>query len=70
MLVFKRPEKTHFMPSSVVFPGGAVELKDQSRDWITHFKNFGISENHLKDLTRVSGKRPPMYLENENSIRK
>ncbi|XP_055637478.1 acyl-coenzyme A diphosphatase NUDT19-like isoform X2 [Toxorhynchites rutilus septentrionalis] len=33
VLVFKRTEKTSFMPNSIVFPGGAYDKQDESARW-------------------------------------
>lgn len=70
VLVFTRSAKTSFMPNSCAFPGGATEATDQSKDWIKHFQNFGITESRLQELGNIKGDRPPIFHQNDAEISK
>ncbi|XP_053673430.1 acyl-coenzyme A diphosphatase NUDT19-like [Anopheles nili] len=61
VLVFKRPERTSFMPNAVVFPGGAFDKQDSELQW-----NKLLSKLNTEPLTRVSGPRPFIF-ETESS---
>lgn len=49
VLLLKRPTKLSF-PGGTVFPGGIQEKSDESDEWLTHIKNSGIEDCHLKRL--------------------
>ncbi|KAL1378146.1 hypothetical protein pipiens_015780 [Culex pipiens pipiens] len=61
VLVFKRTEKTAFMPNSIVFPGGAVDKQDAILSWTDFFAKQGISKERLAGLTQVGGTRPFIF---------
>lgn len=61
VLVFKRTEKTAFMPNSIVFPGGAVDKQDANPNWTDFFVRQGISKDLLAGLTKVGGTRPFIF---------
>ncbi|XP_055613510.1 acyl-coenzyme A diphosphatase NUDT19-like [Uranotaenia lowii] len=61
VLVFKRTEKTSFMPNSIVFPGGAFDKQDETPHWNGFFKKHGISDDLLKNVTNIAGPRPFIF---------
>uniref|UniRef100_A0A2M4BSA2 Putative nucleoside diphosphate-linked moiety x motif 19 n=2 Tax=Anopheles marajoara TaxID=58244 RepID=A0A2M4BSA2_9DIPT len=63
VLVFKRPEKSSFMPSSIVFPGGTFDKQDDSPAWIGLLKDRGVSPEALANLSPagVAGSRPHIF---------
>lgn len=66
VLVFKRTEKTSFMPNSIVFPGGAFDKQDGSPSWNGFFSKAGVSSDKLTGLTKVQGPRPFIF-ENDDA---
>ncbi|XP_055548179.1 acyl-coenzyme A diphosphatase NUDT19-like [Wyeomyia smithii] len=68
VLVFKRTEKTSFMPNSIVFPGGAVDKQDESLQWNGLFARLGGKSHleQLENLTKIEGPRPFIF-ENSSS---
>jgi nucleoside diphosphate-linked moiety X motif 19, mitochondrial len=63
--VFKRTEKTSFMPNSVVFPGGAIDDTDENSNWCSLFDKSGLSAEKLKNL-EIQGVRPPIFYGNNS----
>ncbi|XP_058818651.1 acyl-coenzyme A diphosphatase NUDT19-like [Topomyia yanbarensis] len=61
VLVFKRTEKTAFLPNSIVFPGGAFDKQDEDPSWRRVFNRMGIPDELLLKLTRVAGSRPFIF---------
>ncbi|XP_055637477.1 acyl-coenzyme A diphosphatase NUDT19-like isoform X1 [Toxorhynchites rutilus septentrionalis] len=61
VLVFKRTEKTSFMPNSIVFPGGAYDKQDESARWVELFSRMNVPNNLLQALTKVEGPRPFIF---------
>ncbi|XP_058125439.1 acyl-coenzyme A diphosphatase NUDT19-like [Anopheles ziemanni] len=61
VLTFKRTEKTSFMPSSVVFPGGGFDRQDGALEWTNFFEQRGVNTDRLKSLTQVTGPRPYIF---------
>lgn len=61
ILVFRRSSKASFMPSSIVFPGGQTEKADETRDWLALYKNLGVSDKRIKQLSLVEGLRPFIF---------
>lgn len=61
VLVFKRSSKASFMPSSIVFPGGQTERADETRDWLALYKNLGVSDQRIRQLSLVEGPRPLIF---------
>ncbi|XP_049537784.1 acyl-coenzyme A diphosphatase NUDT19-like [Anopheles darlingi] len=61
VLVFKRPEKSSFMPNSIVFPGGAFDKQDDSPAWNGLLKDRGVSPEALANLSNVAGSRPHIF---------
>lgn len=59
--MFKRTEKTSFMPNSIVFPGGAFDKQDENPQWNGFFSKMGVSGDLLKNLTNVAGPRPFIF---------
>ncbi|XP_053695543.1 acyl-coenzyme A diphosphatase NUDT19-like [Sabethes cyaneus] len=64
VLVFKRTEKTSFMPNSIVFPGGAVDKQDENLQWNGIFSRLGGVQLELENLSKVDSSRPFIF---ENS---
>uniref|UniRef100_A0A182NAU3 Nudix hydrolase domain-containing protein n=1 Tax=Anopheles dirus TaxID=7168 RepID=A0A182NAU3_9DIPT len=56
VLVFKRPERTSFMPNAVVFPGGAFDKQDAALAW-----NSLLPKTITTPLAHVSGPRPFIF---------
>lgn len=63
VLLLQRSEKSGFMPSAFVFPGGLVEPSDFSNDWMTVFErhvqkpNFGLGV-----VRQPPDTRSPMFI--------
>lgn len=69
-MVAKRSNKSSFMPSVTVFPGGALEKSDETTDWLELYKTLGITNNKFDDLLKVQGPRASIYQQpiDENCI--
>ncbi|XP_058059872.1 acyl-coenzyme A diphosphatase NUDT19-like [Anopheles bellator] len=63
VLVFKRPERSSFMPNAVVFPGGAFSKQDCTLEW-----NRLLSPEITQQLAKVSGPRPPIFETDGHSL--
>lgn len=50
------------MKNSIVFPGGATDKWDESKEWINLYKKLGITETKLKQLSAVHGPRPGIFI--------
>ncbi|XP_058981169.1 acyl-coenzyme A diphosphatase NUDT19 [Musca domestica] len=56
LLLIKRSDKTAIVQNQGVFPGGILDLSDESVEWLKYFQEFGISQEALKQLVVVDGK--------------
>uniref|UniRef100_A0AAG5CVK9 Nudix hydrolase domain-containing protein n=1 Tax=Anopheles atroparvus TaxID=41427 RepID=A0AAG5CVK9_ANOAO len=61
VLVFKRTEKTSFLPNHIVFPGGTFDPQDESPRWLSLFAQQGIPEEAVRSVATVSGPRPYIF---------
>lgn len=50
ILFQKRSAKSEFMPSTIVFPGGAIDDSDCSHNWLSYFKSFNIADHKFKEF--------------------
>ncbi|XP_058448288.1 acyl-coenzyme A diphosphatase NUDT19-like [Malaya genurostris] len=57
VLVFKRTEKTAFLPNSIVFPGGAFDKQDENPQWKEFLSQMGVPSERLLQLSKVDGHR-------------
>lgn len=61
LLFLKRSQKSRFMPSAFVFPGGVIENSDFSQEWLEVFEKCGYSSEDLYRDFRSNGPLPEMY---------
>lgn len=52
LLTIKRAAKSSFMPGTYVFPGGALEAADATRDWLKLYERFGFPGQSFAQLDR------------------
>ncbi|GAB0095943.1 Nucleoside diphosphate-linked moiety X motif 19 [Sergentomyia squamirostris] len=57
VLVLKRSSTASFMPNGIVFPGGALEESDSSLEWLTLYRDMGISDSRIAQLSQIEGPR-------------
>ncbi|KAG8562739.1 hypothetical protein GDO81_015793 [Engystomops pustulosus] len=63
VLFLQRSEKSGFMPSAFVFPGGLVEPSDFSNDWVKVFARHAQKPNFgLGIVKQPCDTRPPMFI--------
>lgn len=66
--MFKRHEKTSFMPNSICFPGGGVDKTDENKNWLNHFNKFGVSAERLKkDFCTYDSEKSFIFKNNDES---
>lgn len=47
-----RSPQTAFAPKHCVFPGGNLEIEgDAIKEWLTYFRQFGVTETHLQRIS-------------------
>lgn len=61
VLTFERTSKMSFMPNSHVFPGGVVDVADESQNWLKLYKSFGITDQKIQEVSAVAGNRPFIF---------
>ncbi|XP_058059833.1 acyl-coenzyme A diphosphatase NUDT19-like [Anopheles bellator] len=61
VLVFKRTEKTSFLPNHIVFPGGAFDPQDETPSWLSYFRQQNVPDRSIQALASVSGPRPYIF---------
>uniref|UniRef100_A0A6B2EH88 Putative nucleoside diphosphate-linked moiety x motif 19 n=1 Tax=Phlebotomus kandelakii TaxID=1109342 RepID=A0A6B2EH88_9DIPT len=57
VLVLKRSSKASFMPNGIVFPGGTLEDSDSSHEWLTLYRDLGVPDARIAQLSQISGQR-------------
>ncbi|XP_059615363.1 acyl-coenzyme A diphosphatase NUDT19-like [Phlebotomus argentipes] len=57
VLVLKRSAKASFMPNGIVFPGGTLEDSDSSHEWLSLYRDLGVSDARIAQLSQISGQR-------------
>nr|XP_017108856.2 nucleoside diphosphate-linked moiety X motif 19 [Drosophila bipectinata] len=62
LLLIKRTERTSYALNHCVFPGGVLDSEDESPDWLNYFRSFGVTDEHLKLLTRDQQTPRPEFL--------
>ncbi|XP_035905058.1 nucleoside diphosphate-linked moiety X motif 19-like [Anopheles stephensi] len=68
VLVFKRTEKTSFLPNHIVFPGGSFDAQDDSLDWLKLFAKQSIPPEALETVSAISGPRPYIFCTTEDDL--
>ncbi|XP_058125438.1 acyl-coenzyme A diphosphatase NUDT19-like [Anopheles ziemanni] len=58
VLVFKRTERTSYLPNHIVFPGGAFDPQDDSPQWLSLLAQQHVPEAAVRSVATVSGCRP------------
>lgn len=61
ILCMKRSERTSFMQNNIAFPGGGVEVQDETLDWLRYFKEAGIPDAAFKELDIPQTNRPFIF---------
>nr|XP_045610966.1 acyl-coenzyme A diphosphatase NUDT19-like [Procambarus clarkii]XP_045610967.1 acyl-coenzyme A diphosphatase NUDT19-like [Procambarus clarkii] len=61
LLLLKRNQKSSFMPSAFVFPGGVIDSSDFSQDWLDVFKRCGYTASDLLKEFRHQSPLPEFY---------
>ncbi|XP_016975949.2 nucleoside diphosphate-linked moiety X motif 19 [Drosophila rhopaloa] len=63
LLLIKRTEATSYALNHCVFPGGVFDPReDESPEWITYFKSFGVTDDQFKKLSHNQDNPRPEFL--------
>ncbi|XP_039483057.1 nucleoside diphosphate-linked moiety X motif 19 [Drosophila santomea] len=63
LLLIKRTEGTSYALNHCVFPGGVFDpVEDLSTKWLTFFKSFGVTDEHLKMCSHNQDSPRPEFL--------
>lgn len=70
-MLIKRTERTSYALNHCVFPGGVFDpIADESLEWLTYFRDCGVTETQLKLLTcRQSTSRPQLLSQGQHFTR-